>query len=55
MKNRAVVIAVEHDSKAQEVQVVPFAVLIDGNPYEMFDPPDPDGPGYLSDAGNEGA
>ena len=51
---RAVVVAVEPREKGQEFRFVPFAVLIDGDPYAAFDPPDPDGPGFLVDKGRGG-
>ena len=48
---RAVVVAVEYHKKTQEFQFVPFAVLIEGDPYAAFDPPDTDGPGFLTEKG----
>ena len=37
----AVVVAVNRDS--DEFAFVPFAMMFNGNPYEMLNPPDPDG------------
>ncbi len=31
-------------------EITPFAVLIDGNPFELFNPPDPDGGFIQSEA-----
>lgn len=37
----AVVVAVNRDS--DEFAFVPFAMMFNGNPYEMLNPPDPEG------------
>lgn len=37
----AVIVAVNRDS--EEFGFVPFAMMFNGNPYEMLNPPDPDG------------
>lgn len=38
---RAAIAAIGFDGR--EYSITPFAVMIDGNPFEMFDPPNPDG------------
>jgi len=36
---RAAICAINHDGKTYEM--VPLALMVDGNPYELFDPPAP--------------
>lgn len=31
----------------EDITFTPFAVMVEGNPFELFDPPDPDGDGYI--------
>jgi hypothetical protein len=37
----AVIVAVNREG--EEVEFAPFAMMFNGNPYEMLNPPDPDG------------
>lgn len=38
----AVLVAVQPEEDG-DISLVPFAVMLNGNPYEMLNPPDPDG------------
>lgn len=42
-ESRAAIVAVNVDPETGEHEFVPFALMIDGNPYEQLNPPDPDG------------
>jgi hypothetical protein len=40
----AAICAVGFDGK--EYALTPFAIMVEGNPFELFDPPDPDSRGH---------
>lgn len=46
-KSVALVCATQREADGS-ITIVPLAVMIEGSPYEMFDPPDPDGGGYIT-------
>jgi hypothetical protein len=46
-KSVALVCAVQHEAD-ESVTMVPLAIMVEGDPYELFDPPDPDTGGYVT-------
>lgn len=46
-KSVVLVCAAQHEAD-NSISMVPFAVMINGNPYEMYDPPNPNGKGYCN-------
>ena len=44
----AVNLTYPHESREPTYEFVPFAVMIDGNPFEMYTPPSQEGEGYES-------
>lgn len=56
-QSAAVLCAVNVTSDAEagrQFEFVPLAMLLDGNPYELLSPPDPDG-GYCEPQGDDGS
>lgn len=47
-KSVAAICAVTVDDE-EMYNITPFAVLVEGNPFELFNAPDPDGEGYAID------
>lgn len=47
-KEVAAICAVGFDAKTQEHTFTPFAIMVEGNPFEDFFPPNPDG-GYYDE------
>lgn len=39
----AAIVAVNTDKRGEPCDIVPFAIFINGNPYELLNPPHPDG------------
>jgi hypothetical protein len=47
-ETRTALVAMSGSEDNDEIEMVPFALMVDGNPYELLDPPDPDGGFYAS-------
>ena len=51
-KKVAAIVAVGRDDD-DNYMFTPFAIMVEGNPFELFDPPSPDKDGYIGLEGNK--
>jgi hypothetical protein len=49
----AVLCCLDTEEDGETVNIVPFARMFDGNPYEQLDPPNPDGGFYSEEEGKQ--